>query len=145
MGKSRTHLPIALYIAEEVIAERLAPTFSPDAIRAICRISQVTLVQDALDGRIVIHCSNMVVHVIIVKPHAGSRAEYFLFRCASAEGHDGAAILLSHGAFRIKAMAHVVDANRIGDLYLPGFGIHFYLYEVGLPAHKIVCLVRLPV
>jgi hypothetical protein len=29
MGKSRIHFPIALYIAEEVIADMLAPIFSP--------------------------------------------------------------------------------------------------------------------
>ena len=29
VGKSRIHLPVALYMADEVIAERLAPTFSP--------------------------------------------------------------------------------------------------------------------
>ena len=98
-----------------------------------------------MNGRKVIHGSNVVVHVIVIKPHSGVRAEHLLFGCASAKGHDGAAILLSHSACRIKAMADVVDANRIGYLNLPGFGIHLYLYEVGLPAHDIVRRIRLPV
>ena len=97
----------------------------------------MTLMQDALDGRVIIHRSQVVAYMVIVQPYAGAGAEDFLLSCTSAQTHDGASILLSLGASRIENMTHIIYTHQIGHFDQAGFGIHFNLCEVRLPGHEM--------
>ena len=73
---------------------------------------------------------------IQIQSHAGARAPDMFLGCAPAQAHNGAAILLCFRALGIKEMADVIDANNIGHVNHAGFGIHFNLDKMRLPAHR---------
>jgi hypothetical protein len=66
MVKSYTHLPTALYIAEDIMAETCSDVFSGVA-RPVGNISQMAFINNALHGRAVIHCSRMIINVIFIE------------------------------------------------------------------------------
>lgn len=73
----------------------------------------MTLVKNALHGRIVVHCSYVVAYQVTIKHDSRTWAPDLLLSCASAQSHYCTAILLSLGPFDIKYISNIVDADYI--------------------------------
>ena len=86
----------------------------------------------------------VIAYVIAVQSYAGSRAEDLLLGRAPAQAHDGASVLLAHGALWIKNVADIVDAHHICYINQAGLGVDLHLHEVSLPGHEIQPLIRFP-
>ncbi len=107
-----------------------------DSISAVWRIIQMAFVKNAFNDRLIIHCSQMVIDVIAIQPHAGFRIVDLFFGCAPAKSHDSPAVLLSHGTLRIENLTDIIHTNDVGHFDQAGFWIHLHFNKVGLPGHS---------
>ncbi len=96
----------------------------------------MAFVKYAIHNRVIVHGSQVVIDMIEIKPHSGSRAVDFFFGCASAEAHDGPAVLLPHCTLRIEKVTDIIHTNNVDHFDQTGFSVHFDFDKVGLPGHN---------